>query len=343
VRRLRRVIPYFLLLLLGVLTLGAAAVGHRQSPPARYLAFLSSLSANPYRVVTPKLSHHGTFPTGPQYAYITSFDGIYAVNLSTHQVTQLVASPIVHEAGLAYPSLSFTDLAVTTNGRMAYATTSQGLVRIDLVTGLVSKPLDDSMEWGSIALVPGDRSACVVNVIGSNSQPYEMAFVDLTSWKIRWLHQVPGGGAIAVTPDGRTAYLPTRDGSGIVPIDLESGKAGHAIEMSTSDGGSPVGASSIAIAPDGQTVYATSTMEEAVGRPASGHEVSYVTPVNLATQTAGSPITVYHGPYDIAVAQNGRMAYVTTEGPWLLAVNLATGKAAGTIRLPVASYNVAVP
>jgi DNA-binding beta-propeller fold protein YncE len=205
-------------------------------------------------------------------------------------------------------------------------------VRIDLATGHVGTPFPHSQFWYSIALAPTGHVAYVTN-------GRKLAAVDLRSKKfVRSLTVAKAGSDVAITRDGKTAYLTNGLNGSIYPVDLAKWKMGPSLVI---PGGA--GADDITIAPDGLTAYVTSTLESAVGPPGSHSETSSVIPVNLVTHVMGSPITVYHGPYDIAVAQNGRMAYVTTDGPWLLAIDLATGSAAGTIHLPVVSDNIAAP
>ena len=78
---------------------------------------------------------------------------------------------------------------------------------------------------------------------------------------------------VAITPDGKTAYV-TNDGSGsVTPIDTATNTAGTAIAV----GRSPFG---VAITPDGKTAY--------VANFNSGS----VTPIDTATNTPGTPIAV---------------------------------------------------
>jgi YVTN family beta-propeller protein len=83
-------------------------------------------------------------------------------------------------------------------------------------------------------------------------------------------------GAIAITPNGKTAYVASN--SGVTPISTATNKAGKPIKGL----GGP-----IAITPNGKTAYA-----------ASGSDT--VTPVSTATNTADKAITV--GKYPTAIA-----------------------------------------
>jgi YVTN family beta-propeller protein len=106
-----------------------------------------------------------------------------------------------------------------------------------------------------------------------------------------------GGGPeqIAVTPDGKTAYV-LNGTNAVTPIDTATNKAGHAI---------PLGATAdfIAITPNGKTAYVT-----------TGQAKAGVVPINTATNTAGTPIRGTGQASLIAIAPNGKTAYVDGVG-----------------------------
>ena len=91
--------------------------------------------------------------------------------------------------------------------------------------------------------------------------------------------------AIAITPDGRTAYVVNDGDPGTVtPISIRTNTAGPAIPT----GGYPV---AIAITPDGRTAY--------VANYGSGT----VTPISTRTNTAGPAIPVGQYPWAIAITR----------------------------------------
>jgi YVTN family beta-propeller protein len=108
---------------------------------------------------------------------------------------------------------------------------------------------------------------------------------------------------IAVTPDGKTAYVVIVGHPGaVVPIATATNTPGPPIEI----GNHPDG---IVITPDGKTVY--------VANINSGT----VTPITTATNTAGDPIEVGVRPRAIAVTPDGKTAYVVNQSrpqpqPW---------------------------
>jgi DNA-binding beta-propeller fold protein YncE len=81
------------------------------------------------------------------------------------------------------------------------------------------------------------------------------------------------GGAIAIAPDGRTAYVVASSGA-VTPIRTATNKALKPIHVGTN-------ASGIAITPNGRTAYVTSNLG--------------VTPINIATNKPGKLIKVPGG------------------------------------------------
>ena len=114
--------------------------------------------------------------------------------------------------------------------------------------------------------------------------------ISLVTGKVGKPIQIPGlgGGSIAITPDGRTAYVgilkPAAPDAGIVvPIDLTAGTAGKPIHVPSY----PYSVSDIAITANARTAYAVS--------------LASVIPINLTTRKAARPITMPDGAYFIAI------------------------------------------
>ncbi len=80
---------------------------------------------------------------------------------------------------------------------------------------------------------------------------------------------------IAITPDGRTAYVVDYDSDAVTPINVATNTPGAAIPVNTARGG-------IAIAPDGQTAYVG-------GNPEGG---GTVTPIDTATNSVEVGATI---------------------------------------------------
>jgi YVTN family beta-propeller protein len=84
--------------------------------------------------------------------------------------------------------------------------------------------------------------------------------------------------AIAITPDGTTAYVANGASSTVTPINLATDRPGKPIRIS-----GKLGADAIAITPDGSAAYV------------ANQPSSTVTPIDLATNTPGKPIEIGHG------------------------------------------------
>ena len=91
----------------------------------------------------------------------------------------------------------------------------------------------------------------------------------------------PGPFDIAITPNGKTAYVLNFNGDTVTPIRTATNTAGPPITV----GNEPFG---IAITPNGKTAYVTGGTDS-------------VTPTRTATNTAGPPITVGIAPNAIAI------------------------------------------
>lgn len=105
----------------------------------------------------------------------------------------------------------------------------------------------------------------------------------------------PKPGAIAITPNGKTAYVGPADFSpspALIPISTTTNKAGPAIPLT---GDSFI----IAITPDGKTVYVASS------------SYGTVTPISTATNKAGPPIPTGVVISAIAITPDSKTVYVT--------------------------------
>jgi YVTN family beta-propeller protein len=128
--------------------------------------------------------------------------------------------------------------------------------------------------------------------------------------------------AIAITPDGGTAFVANYGSSTVTPIRTVSRRAGAPI---------PVGKQpwAIAVTPDGKTAYV------------ANYGSNTVTPISTSTRRAGAPIPVGKQPRAIAITPNGKTAYVLDWGSAAVTpISTATNRAGPAI--PVGSYPFAV-
>ena len=123
--------------------------------------------------------------------------------------------------------------------------------------------------------------------------------------------------AIAITPDGKTAYIADEHPATVTPVATATNTPGQPIEI----GGFPW---AIAITPDGRTAYI-------VDLPAYGRGRTTVVPVATATDTPGRPIKISNVAglsAAIAITPDGKTAYVVTGahgGTTVTPVATATG------------------
>jgi YVTN family beta-propeller protein len=130
--------------------------------------------------------------------------------------------------------------------------------------------------------------------------------------------------AIAITPDGSTAYAANFGSNTVTPINTATNTAGTPIPVVIGSG--PQG---IAISPDGSIAYVANEFSDAV------------TPINTATNTAGGPIHVGGGSSGIAITPDGSTAYVALEfSNTVTPIDLAT-YTAGT-PIPVGSGPIGI-
>ena len=130
--------------------------------------------------------------------------------------------------------------------------------------------------------------------------------------------------AIAITPNGESAYATDFVGPYVTPINLVTKTAGTPITVGTTHG-----LGGVAITPDGSTAY--------VADPFDGT----VVPIDTATNTTGTPITVGTDPLSIAITPNGATAYVGGDDT-VTPIDLATNTAGTPITLGGGAYAIAI-
>jgi DNA-binding beta-propeller fold protein YncE len=184
----------------------------------------------------------------------------------------------------------------------AYAVTYNGfdtMTPIDTTTNTAGTPIPVGAYPDAIAIAPNGQTAYVVDGAGAAVTP-----VDLSTGNPGTPIPVgTGPDAIAIAPDGQTAYVvsdPGPEGT-VTPIDLDTDTPGTPIPAGNYPG-------ALAITPDGQTAYVANGAAPCNTENCTPDTT--VTPIDLTTDTAGTPIPVGAGPSAIAVTPNGQTAYV---------------------------------
>jgi DNA-binding beta-propeller fold protein YncE len=117
--------------------------------------------------------------------------------------------------------------------------------------------------------------------------------------------------SIAITPNGKRAYVANFGGDSVTAIDTATRKAiGPAIPL-------PANAERIAISPDGDTAYVTVESNE------------HVFPINTETNEIGPPIAVGPEASAVAFSPDGKRAYVGIAPHAVQVIETATGKKVG--------------
>lgn len=197
------------------------------------------------------------------------------------------------------------DLVVTSDGKTGYVTNedTNTVTRITLATGQLGKAIPVGSEPVAIAFVPhtNERWAWVANYGGKT-----VSAINVVTGKLGQTISVPdvGPNTIAFTPDGQTCYVAnwgTEDaaGSTVTPIHVTHGGAAGRVLPSINVGLHP---NWVAMTQDGGTAYVANKGSNSV------------TPIDVHSNTAGTPIRVPGPPIEIEISPDGRTAYVAIAG-----------------------------
>ena len=169
----------------------------------------------------------------------------------------------------------------------------------------------------TIVAAPRLRGA-IMYVAASNGMTPVMTGTNTAGKPIR-IGAIPT--AIAITPDGKTAYIADEHPATVTPVATATGTPGRPIKISDIVGLS----AAIAITPDGTTAYVVT----------GARRGTTVTPVATATNTPGKPIHIGGGlprAAAIAITPDGSTAYVA-DGNHRTVIPVAT--ATGTPGKPI--------
>src|ERR1700730_12915782 len=213
---------------------------------------------------------------------------------------------------------------------IAYVTnfTLNTVTPISTSSNLAGAPIAVGGAPVSIAVAPDGRTAYVFNFTSETVTPISMGTktpgtpINVGSE----FNPQSGGGAypgIAITPDGKTAYVANQVSNTVVPISLATNTPGTPIAVDRPN--------AVAISPDGATAYVTSLGGNAV------------IPINTSTNAPGAAIPVGSFPSGIAITPDGKTAYVTNDGDDSVSpITLATGAVGATITVGTTPVGVAI-
>jgi DNA-binding beta-propeller fold protein YncE len=214
-------------------------------------------------------------------AYITTRSGVTPISTATGTAGKTITpgKTIPFDLGFAGGNI-----AVTPDGKTVYVALGYEVVPISTVTGRPGKPIpvgpSEFLSSGQIAITPDGKTAYFVNyndsvtpintATGTPGKPIPVG----GSPRFGDIHGSNPVGQIAITPDGKTAYVAF--GSDVTPISTATGIPGKTIHVGGQLNGSLD--TQIVITPDGKTVYLITGLG--------------VTPINTATNTPGKTIHV---------------------------------------------------
>jgi DNA-binding beta-propeller fold protein YncE len=165
------------------------------------------------------------------------------------------------------------------------------------------------------AIVPAPMPAGAIMYVAASNGMTPVMTATGTAGKPIKIGAIPA--AIAITPDGKTAYIADEHPATVTPVATATGAPGKPINI----GGFPW---AIAVTPDGRTAYT-------VDIPAHGGGRTAVIPVATATNTPGKPIKISDIAglsAAIAITPDGTTAYAVTgarKGTTVTPVATATG------------------
>ena len=284
------------------LTVGDRLTGVAVTPDGRtaYVLSYETGTAIPISTVTGKpgaaisVGGAGAFPT----AIAITADGKTAyVPVTTFRGDEMV-TPIDTASGTAGKPIRVGTsdaggceadaIAITPDGKTAYVTNYTAGTVTAIAAGTAGPPIPVGKAPSYIAITPDGKTAYVSNAGSGTVTPIRVA-TNTPGPPIKIgkpINPIASGcatEAIAITPDGKTAYVTSYNGGTVIPISTATGTAGPPIRTGTDP-------FDIAITPDGKTAY--------VSNKGSGT----VTPIDTATNTPGTPIHAGSGPGPIAIA-----------------------------------------
>jgi hypothetical protein len=264
--------------------------------------------------------------TAPGAFVWTSANTVTPIRLSTDTTLRPLRFPGVIAGLQAAPDGSAVYVfSATPPGKHAAGTTY--ITRVSASTGRMSAPvrlIGPLSAWpgfqvnaGMTAVIaPGDRIAYATGLFSG------LVSINLATGVER---KIAVYGPFAITPDGRKAYI---SDVGLIPVDLVAGNELPSVRLHA-----PGQTDDVAITPDGRTAYVTNVETNGA---VNEHITTWVTPVNVATDTAGtafvgSSVNSQLVTANISIAPDGTTGYLW--GADVIPIDLATSRVEKPIRL----------
>jgi DNA-binding beta-propeller fold protein YncE len=191
------------------------------------------------------------------------------------------------------------EIAMAPDGKTAYLIIAVGssnagrprnlyyFARFDLATSKLGKRLELSAQPESMAMAPNGKTAYLVSQLSSTVvtlTPINLSTLRAEKAIRITVKPLPANVnygiplAIAIAPDGMTAYIADGVSSTVTPVDLGTGALGKPIRLT-----GKIGSDAIAISSNGAAAYV------------ANEPSSTVTPIDLTTNTAEKPIKIGSG------------------------------------------------
>ena len=260
---------------------------------------------------------------GPQqlcaYVTIPALNKISVIDLSTNVVTGDI------------PVFKPIHLAVSPNRARLYATGGLPIGNVGAVAVIdtVTNTVTDTVTVGNAvfdAAVSPDGARVYATLF---SDCFIAAIIDSTT-NLPIGHIAPGGGtslAMAIAPDGATAYVAQSYSNTLVALDLVSNTVTDLIPLSELP-------RSVAITPDGALAYVATAGEFADRR-------SPVVVLDTATNEIVATVLAGNSPESVAISPDGRYAYVANSQSGTVSV-IRTANNEVVISVPVRGNPLAV-
>ncbi len=296
-------------------------------------------------------------PDGKTVYVLDSTDAVTPISTATHRP----GKPIELGEGMGLGAND--EMAITPDGRTLYVVQfgdvhagPSYVTPIDTATNRPGKRIAVATSATSIAVAPDGKT---VYVIGLKLQP-PRAFPPPKDESIEVIpiatatnrpgrtitvgRGITGDGAtVAMTPDGRTLYIPDITPNGLIPFSTVTNTPGKLIGF-----GSDI-AVVAAFAPNGSIAYALSQRPNEMPINAGGRVVrcadapGTVTPIATATNTVGKPIKVSCIPGPVAVTPDGKTLYVGSDAGTVTPFSTSTGRAGKPIKVKAPAEILIVP
>ena len=233
----------------------------------------------------------------------------YLVGTGSHNMTtvDLTKTPIALGPAIALYG-DPTSIAIAPDGRKAYiAEPTFGEVIVVDLTGTapaLARTIVVGHKPHGIAFTPDGTRALVANFADGTVTPIDTA----TDTAGAPFAVGVNPDQIAITPDGSRAYVTDNGANAVYPIALPALTVGAPITVGEGKE-HPLG---IAITPNGTKAYVANNGTDDQNVSGNGNTV---TPITLATNTAGTPIvmgSLASGPWNVAVTPDSKTAYVTS-------------------------------